>query len=120
LFTACTGDGTAASDEGAGGLSTRAVHERTFLVVAHEKLLLLFLFMLLLLTFLKWKNMLILNVKFAWLLSVSEQVRVYKKNIKKTCLLLACTGDGKASSDEGADGLPTSSVHEGIVVSCCC
>ena len=68
--------------------------------------------------------MLILNVKFAWLLSVSYyffiQVRVYEKNIKKTCLLLACTGDGKASSDEGADGLPTSSVHEGIVVSCCC
>ena len=36
LFTACTGDGTADSDEGAGGLSTSAVHEGKVLVAAYE------------------------------------------------------------------------------------
>jgi hypothetical protein len=70
MFTCCTGDGTAASDEGAGGAPTRAagVLEGTVLVAAFEQLLLLFLFVLLLLTLLLWKVMLIYNVNFAWLL----------------------------------------------------
>ena len=36
MFTACTRDGTAASDEGDGGLTTSAVHEGTVPVAADE------------------------------------------------------------------------------------
>jgi hypothetical protein len=36
LFTAFTGDGSAASDEGAGGLPSSAVHEGAVLVAADE------------------------------------------------------------------------------------
>ena len=63
----CTGDGTGASDEGAGGAPTRAagVHEGAVPVAAFDQLLLLFLFVLLLLTLLLWKVMLIYNVNFA-------------------------------------------------------
>ncbi len=70
MLTCCTGDGTVASDEGAGGAPTSAAafHDGTVPVAAFDQLLLLFLFVLLLLTLLFWKVMLIYNVNFAWLL----------------------------------------------------